>query len=540
MESLRFEILGPLRAWLGDQELDLGPAKQRAVLAVLLLEANQPVRTEQIIDAVWDDSPPENGANVVQKYIAGLRRVLEPDRSPRTPGELLVSTAGGYRLRVAAGGLDTDEFRALVDRARVARERGRLADAAAVLGSALAQSRNGVLDGFSGPYFDAARVRLAEERGAAQESWAEIELERGYHRQVAAELARLVPEFPLRERLRALQMLALYRCGRQAEALAVFRDARAFLSSEFGVEPGIQLQRMHQRILRSDPELRSPTATATPAPVRPQDGAGQPAVVQPAAAQPADVQPAAPTAPPGWATATDLPPVTMPPLLRPSMPVRLRLWVELVAGGFLPVYSCGMLTWAVFAYHAATRRSPVQAVVSLVYLFAQLIGLAIGYAGTDDDLYSAPFQICAFLTLFVGTVHAVLLSLVYHVQYTSAAERGALLQWDRAVRRRVGQELLRAKPDIARELHIGRPDLPPVFDDGGLIDLNGAPPHILATLPGVRPEEAERIAFDRATQGPFASVDGLVERGLLPVEVVASLRHLLIAGPVALRAGQPR
>jgi DNA-binding winged helix-turn-helix (wHTH) protein len=109
--ALRFEILGPLRAWREDTELDLGPGKQRAVLAVLLLNANRPTPTSRIIDAVWGDLPPENGVNVVQKYVAGLRRILEPGRSPRTPGQLLTWTEAGYTLHVPPGGLDTDVFR---------------------------------------------------------------------------------------------------------------------------------------------------------------------------------------------------------------------------------------------------------------------------------------------------------------------------------------------------------------------------------------------------------------------------------------------
>ena len=108
--TLRFEILGDVRVLRNAEPVDLGPAKQRAVLAVLLLQPGRPVPTHQIVDAVWGDEPPENGANVVQKYVAGLRRVLDPDRAPRTPGELLALTGSGYVLRTAEASVDADEF----------------------------------------------------------------------------------------------------------------------------------------------------------------------------------------------------------------------------------------------------------------------------------------------------------------------------------------------------------------------------------------------------------------------------------------------
>ncbi|MEU8611931.1 helix-turn-helix domain-containing protein, partial [Actinoplanes sp. NPDC048791] len=128
--ALRFEILGDVRALRGTEEVDLGPAKQRAVLAVLLLNAGRPVPTHQIVDAVWGDEPPENGSNVVQKYVAGLRRMLEPDRSPRTPGELIALANGGYVLRVDAGALDADRFQAGLAQATTERKAGQLAEAA--------------------------------------------------------------------------------------------------------------------------------------------------------------------------------------------------------------------------------------------------------------------------------------------------------------------------------------------------------------------------------------------------------------------------
>ncbi|MGH3240964.1 MAG: AfsR/SARP family transcriptional regulator, partial [Spirillospora sp.] len=264
--SPRFEILGRPAAWRDGEELDLGPGKQRAVLAVLLLSPNRPVPTASIVDAVWGEVPPDNGANVVQKYVAGLRRVLEPGRSPRSPGRLLTLTGAGYALHIPRGGLDADVFRDRVHEALAVRVTGDGARAAAMLRDALDLWRGPALAGLTGTFFDAARDRLEEERAAALEASAEIGLDLAEHARLVPELIRLVAEFPLREGFRYLLMLALYRCGRQAEALATYRDARTFFAAEFGSEPGERLQNLHLGILRADPALAPPEEPPTPEP----------------------------------------------------------------------------------------------------------------------------------------------------------------------------------------------------------------------------------------------------------------------------------
>ncbi|MFI7280497.1 BTAD domain-containing putative transcriptional regulator [Micromonospora chersina] len=297
-EALRFEILGPQRAWYADRPLDLGPGKQRAVLAVLLLAAGRPVPTGQIVDAVWPEEPPANGPNVVQKYVAGLRRVLEPDRSPRTPAQVLTLTDAGYVLRIPPEAVDAVRFERGVRRARQWQAAGRTEDALAEVTGALERWQGEPFTGFTGAYFDAARHRLVELRAVALETRTELELASGRHGELVGRLVELVAEFPVRERLRHQLMLALHRGGRQAEALAAYRDFADLLREEYGIEPGEALQDLHRRILRSDPSLTlpaPPASPASPAPLAP-SGPQELSDTQPLSAPPAPTPVPAPGA----------------------------------------------------------------------------------------------------------------------------------------------------------------------------------------------------------------------------------------------------
>ncbi|WP_255608973.1 AfsR/SARP family transcriptional regulator [Micromonospora sp. PLK6-60] len=303
---LRFAILGAQRAWYTDRQLDLGPGKQRAVLAVLVLSAGRPVSTGQIIEAVWPDEPPANGPNVVQKHIAGLRRLLEPDRSPRTPGQVLTLTDAGYRLGIALESVDAVRFEQGVHRARQWHAAGRTNEALAEVTAALELWQGEPFTGFTGPYFETARHRLIELRAVALETRAELGLAAGRHRELVGELVELVGEFPVRERLRHQLMLALYRSGRQAEALAAYRDFAQLLRDEYGIEPGETLQQLHGRILRSDPTL----APAAPDIGLPAAEAGTTATVGGDSALPeraVDLPPPGVTPPPAPHAVADLP-----------------------------------------------------------------------------------------------------------------------------------------------------------------------------------------------------------------------------------------
>ena len=253
--ELRFSVLGPLRVWRHGTAVDLGPVQQRVVLAVLALQAGRPVGRQQMIDAVWGKAQPRNAVNLVQRHVSGLRRALEPDRPGRTPSDLLTWTEAGYMLNLPPGALDLDLFVRELARARTARAVGESREAAAALHAALELWRGPVCDGLSSPFLDAQADRLAESRVSALEDRIELDLMIGSHDDLIAELRDLVAEHPLRERLRGLLMLALYRAGRQADALTAFRDARRQLHVELGVEPSAPLQQLHQQILTADPAL---------------------------------------------------------------------------------------------------------------------------------------------------------------------------------------------------------------------------------------------------------------------------------------------
>ncbi|PZG50379.1 SARP family transcriptional regulator [Spongiactinospora gelatinilytica] len=256
--GLRFAVLGPVRAWRDDDELDLGTPLQRSILAMLLLREGRAVTPTEMIDAVWGQDAPPRALGALRTYVSRLRAVLEPDRSPRSRPELLTSVGKGYALRLPEGTLDLTVFERHIAQADTARRAGRVEEAATLLRGALALSGGEALAGAVGPYAEHQRERLAERRMLAIEALMDLDLQLGRHDQVVSELIVLTADHPLRERLRAQLMLAYYRCGRQADALAVFTETRHALIEELGVDPGPELTALHQRILAADPTLAVP------------------------------------------------------------------------------------------------------------------------------------------------------------------------------------------------------------------------------------------------------------------------------------------
>lgn len=264
-DSLRFGVLGPVRAWRDDEPVATGSPQQRALLAALLLREGRTATAAELIDALWGEEPPPQALAAVRTYASRLRKVLDPG--------VLVSESGGYAVRgLGEGALDLAAAQELAAEAEKARNTGDLCHARDALSRALSLWDGETLAGVPGPYAETQRVRLEEWRLQLLESRLDMDLEQGCHAEAVSELTALTAAHPLRERLRELLMLALYRSGRQAEALAVYADTRRLLADELGVDPRPGLQDLQQRILRADPGLAEPSAPmAEPvaAPVRP-------------------------------------------------------------------------------------------------------------------------------------------------------------------------------------------------------------------------------------------------------------------------------
>lgn len=263
--ALRFGVLGPVRAWRGEEPLATGSPQQRALLAALLLREGRTATAAELIDALWGEDPPPRALAAVRTYASRLRKALSAG--------VLRSESGGYALRLRdPRSLDLGAAQELAAEGEKARSAGDLYHARQVLSEALALWDGESLANVPGPYADTQRTRLEEWRLQLVESRLDMDLEQGCHAEAVSELTALTAAHPLRERLRELLMLALYRSGRQAEALAVYADTRRLLADELGVDPRPDLKELQQRILRADPALAEPSAPApepASAPVRP-------------------------------------------------------------------------------------------------------------------------------------------------------------------------------------------------------------------------------------------------------------------------------
>jgi DNA-binding SARP family transcriptional activator len=245
-----YRILGPFEAFDGERELSLGGARQRAVLALLLLRANEALTRDVIVDELWGEHPPQTVGKVLQNCVSALRKELPAG------ADKLRTVGSAYVLQLAPEELDRDRFeRGLAD-GRAALAAGELEDAVERLTAALGLWRGAPLSDFTyEPFAQDEIARLEELHIAAVEDRIEAELALGRHSEVIPEVEALVGRQPLRERLRGQLMLALYRSGRQAEALGAYRDARRTLLGELGIEPSRALQQLEQGILAQNPAL---------------------------------------------------------------------------------------------------------------------------------------------------------------------------------------------------------------------------------------------------------------------------------------------
>jgi DNA-binding SARP family transcriptional activator/tetratricopeptide (TPR) repeat protein len=264
---VKFSLLGPLRMVYGERSTSIIRPRRRAVLAYLLLNANRPVSNDRLVEALWQGAPPITAREQIQSDISALRRAIREfgDAEP------IVSTAAGYSMTISPGGLDLDDFVSGVDQARAAVATGDIHRAADLVQQALGLWRGPALADGVGGYVSAAQVRLEEQRISAEEYLAELELARGHHDGIVERLAELAAEHPLREVLRGHLMLALYRCGRRAEALAAGRDLRWLLVEQAGLDPGPSIADLERRMLNDDPLLRAPRAYRPPVQQLPAD-----------------------------------------------------------------------------------------------------------------------------------------------------------------------------------------------------------------------------------------------------------------------------
>jgi predicted ATPase/DNA-binding SARP family transcriptional activator len=246
---MEFKVLGPLEVCRNGQALAMPGGKPRALLAVLLLHANEPVSAEHLAMALWGEEAPAGAMRTVQVYVSRLRKALGDDG-------VLASTAAGYRLRVAPGELDAERFEQLLDQGRRALADANADQAAGVLREALELWRGPALADLAfEPFTQAEIARLEEQRLAAVEARVEADLAAGRHAELVPELQRLVAEHPVRESLHGHLIRALYRAGRQADALSAYRHARELLVEQLGIEPRAELRALERAVLAQDPAL---------------------------------------------------------------------------------------------------------------------------------------------------------------------------------------------------------------------------------------------------------------------------------------------
>jgi len=272
-DALTYTILGPFKVRQNGQEVDIGHARQQAILAILVLSENRRLTADELVRAGWGGEAPASGAKIIPPYIYRLRRALstEPARAgDQAEPDRILRLRDGYQLRLDPSSVDVTEMRALVEEGRAARQADDLVHARELLAAALARWHGEPLSALPGPYLAAYRTRLLETRLGLLEEQISVDLALGRHIEATAELSGLVVDNPLRESLVGLLMLTLYRSGRQAEALRLYHTTQEALRDELGIDPGPELRALHTDVLRADPALDPPVRpTATTEPTEP-------------------------------------------------------------------------------------------------------------------------------------------------------------------------------------------------------------------------------------------------------------------------------
>ncbi len=262
MTDLEFRMLGPFEVLRQGVALPLGPGRPRILLALLLVHTNKVVPVDRLLDELWRENPPPSAAQALQVHVSNLRRLLEPERRPGMTAEVLVTRRPGYVLESPPESCDAVRFEVLVAEGRRALDEHQPADASRVLDEALALWRGPVLaDLADEPFVQAEATRLEDLKLLATEGRIEAQLGLGRHRELVSALEALVQQHPFREHLWAQLIVALYRSGRQADALRAFQRLRQGLGEELGLEPSPELRLLEAAVLRHDPKLAPPATT---------------------------------------------------------------------------------------------------------------------------------------------------------------------------------------------------------------------------------------------------------------------------------------
>lgn len=258
---LKVRLLGPLEVLADGRRLALTGSRSPAILAMLALEPNRVVSTDRLLDALWDDEPPPTARGQIHICISAIRRSLTDIELP----ELIITRPPGYLMNISEDDVDAQVFDRLVRKSRVLANEGKLDEAVGALNSALDLWYGLAMDGLGTRVLRGSALQLEERRLTALETRIKLELALGRHADIIGELTALVLKHPLRETLRAHLMVALYRSGRQAEALEVYRSGRALLIEELGMEPGEELRRLESAILNGEADVgEAPLAAASP------------------------------------------------------------------------------------------------------------------------------------------------------------------------------------------------------------------------------------------------------------------------------------
>lgn len=253
-----YAVLGPFHVRRNGQDVDIGHVRQQALLAILVLGANRSFTGDDLVRAAWGDDAPSSGSKIIPPYIYRLRRSLGADAD----GDVIQRLRDGYQLRIDPSAVDVTAMESLVEQGRQARDAGDLLSGRRLLSAALSRWHGEPLSALPGPFLASQRRRLLEERLGVLEERIAVDLALGRHAEVIAELSGLVVDNPLREHLVGMLMLALYRSGRQAEALEIYQSTREALRNELGLDPGAELRRLHTDVLRADPDLAAPATSA--------------------------------------------------------------------------------------------------------------------------------------------------------------------------------------------------------------------------------------------------------------------------------------